>query len=446
MMLSAVPARQAAADTAATVPTTGAWEHVGPAPRTVAECGLPLSVLEDLVLKTLRARERPRLAELTRLLCLSQQLCEEVVDGLVRRKWATVEAADSPLRAHFRFGLSEEGKLQADSAIRHCAYVGAAPIPVERYAEVVLAQRETRTAPQASDVRRALSHLVLPDITIEAVGQAYASGRPMMIYGPSGTGKTDIVVSLANAVEGSVVVPQALYAQGHIIEVLDAHLHLMVLNPDIEHADVDRRWREVRRPVAVAGGELNDDALELSYDAVRNVHVAPLTVRAQGGTLIVDDLGRQRASLSALLNRWIQVMEQGADTFSLQSSEVFTVPLDVSLVFSTNLSLDDLMDEAYLRRITYKVGVRTPTAAEFREITRRACEASRLQCDEDTLDYFVSRLFAIRGVSPKSCYGRDLVQTAVDSVAYRGLEPRLTPEIVEWSLQLYLGERANPAQ
>jgi len=445
MALSAIPAGQTSTNGAAKAAAmeAGAWEHVGPAPRTVAESGLPLSLLEELVLKILRTRDRPRLAELARVICIHQQLCEEVIDGLVRRKLATVESADSPLRAHFRFGLSEEGKMHADDAIRRCAYMGAAPVPIETYTRVVRAQQRLRLRPAPEQIRQALSHLVLPEDTVEAVGQAYASGRPLMVYGPSGTGKTDIVVSIANAIEGSVVVPHALYGQGHIIEVLDAHLHVTVLNPDIEHADVDRRWREIRRPVALAGGEMSAEALELTYDAVRNVHVAPLTVRAQGGILVIDDLGRQRASLNSILNRWIQLMENGADTFALQSSEVITLPLDVTLVFSTNLALSDLMDEAYLRRITYKIPVKLPTPGEFREIARRACDMNDLPYDEDTINYMVARLYSIPGVEPKSCYGRDLVQTALDTATYRNLEARLTREIIDWSIQLYLGERAN---
>jgi predicted ATPase with chaperone activity len=353
------------------------------------------------------------------------------------------EAADSVLRAHFKFGLTEDGKSHADDALRRCAYVGAAPVPVEQYGRVVRSQQSARSRPAPAEVRAALDHLVLPEFIIEGVGQAFASGRPLMVYGPSGTGKTDIVVSVANAIQGSVLVPHALYAQGQIIEVLDAHLHVTVLNPDIEQTDVDRRWREIKRPVAVAGGEMSAEALELSYDATRHVHVAPLSVRAQGGILVIDDLGRQRMSLQSLLNRWVQLLENGADTFALQSSEVITLPLDTTLVFSTNLVLGDLMDEAYLRRITYKIPIQAPTQAEFMEITRRACEMVELPASEDALRYLVGRLYALPDVEPKSCYARDLVQTVLDTAAYRGESPSLRNDVIDWAIQLYLGERGR---
>jgi predicted ATPase with chaperone activity len=283
--------------------------------------------------------------------------------------------------------------------------------------------------------------LVLPEFIVEAVGQAYASGRPLMVHGPSGTGKTDIVVSIANAIEGSVLVPHALYGQGQIIEVFDAHLHVTVLNPEVERTDVDRRWREIKRPVTVAGGEMSAEALELSYDSVRHVHVAPLSVRSQGGILVIDDLGRQRMSLRSILNRWVQLLENGADTFALQSNEVITLPLDTTLVFSTNLALDDLMDEAYLRRITYKIPVRPPTADEFLEIARRSCATIGVPASEDALRYLVERLYSLPDVEPKSCYARDLIQTAVDTATYRSGTPELSREVIDWSIQLYLGER-----
>lgn len=448
MALSAMPAGQATGNGAYLtdhVAAIGAWGHVGPAPRTVAESGLPLGMLEDLVLKVLRSRDRPKLGDLARVLSVHQQLCGEVIDGLTRRKLVTVESADSLLRAHFRFGLSEQGKILADDAIHRCAYIGAAPVPIDQYERVVRSQQFARVRPTPPQVREALAHLVLPDFTVESVGQAYASGRPLMVYGPSGTGKTDIVVSVANAIQGSVLVPSSLYGQGHIIEVLDANLHTPMLNAEVEHADVDRRWREIRRPVAVAGGEMSGEALELSYDAVRNVHVAPLSVRAQGGILVIDDLGRQRASLQSILNRWVQLMENGSDSFALQSSEVVTLPLDVTLVFSTNLALNDLLDEAYLRRITYKIPVSLPTAEEFFAISQRVAASVGLPMDEDALSYLVERIYALPGIEPKSCYPRDLLQTIVDAALYRGTTPMLDRENVDWAIRLYLGERAQHA-
>jgi hypothetical protein len=178
---------------------------------------------------------------------------------------------------------------------------------------------------------------------------------------------------------------------------------------------------------------------------VRHVHVAPLSVRAQGGILVIDDLGRQRMSLQSILNRWVQLMENGADTFALNSSEVITLPLDTTLVFSTNLALHDLMDEAYLRRITYKIPMQLPTPQEFHRIARRSAETIGLPADDGSLRYLVERVYSLPGVEPKSCYARDLIQTVVDTATYRDATPELTSEVIDWSIKLYLGERGEQA-
>jgi MoxR-like ATPase len=421
------------------------WRHVRPAPRTLAEANLPLALLEDLTLKLVRHRDRPTLADVARALCLHTRLCELVLDGLVRRKLATIESADSPLRAHFRFRLTDDGKAAADEAIRRCTYSGAAPIPIDEYTRVVKSQAGARLRPNPEQVREALAHLVLPQSTIDGVGQAYASGRALMVYGPSGNGKTDIVVSVATCLGGTALVPHALYAQGHIIEVFDAQLHVAVVNPEMETADVDRRWREIRRPVAVAGGEMSGSALELSYDPVRNVHVAPLSVRAQSGVLVIDDLGRQRSSLQSILNRWIQLMESGSDTFALQSSEIITLPFDVTLVFATNLTLSDLVDEAYLRRISYKIPVNNPAPDEMRIVLERITASSGVAVAPGAIDYAIDRLYSLAHLEPKSCYPRDLVQTIIDDAQYRGADAVLDRQTFDWALKLYLGERAEPA-
>lgn len=431
---------------AETMRDPGVWGHVGPAPRTVAESGLPLSLLEDLALKVLRGRNRPKLSEVARILCLHTQLAEVVLDGLVRRKLAAIDSADSLMRANYRFTLTDDGKAQADDAMRRCAYSGAAPVPLDEYARVVRSQADMRNRPTPAQVKASLAHLVLPPTTVMAIGQAFASGRALMVYGPSGNGKTDIVVSVSNGTEGTALVPYALYGHGQIIEVFDAQLHVAVLNPEVERVDVDRRWREIKRPVAIAGGEMSGEALEMSYDSVRRVHVAPLSVRAQSGILVIDDLGRQRAALSSILNRWIQLLENGCDSFALQSSEVLTLPLDVTLVFSTNLTLTDLMDESYLRRIAYKIPVHSPTPDEFREIVRRIADGMRLSMQEESVEYLIERLYSIEGLEPRSCYPRDLLQTIADSAAYLGQDVRFDRAMVDWALHLYLGERAQRPQ
>ena len=434
--------REAAAD------CTNPWTSVGPAPGSVIETGLPLSVLEDLTLKVLRSVDRPRLVEVAEALCLPPQLTMEIVESLTARKLAQVDSADSPLRFHYRYSLMDAGKMAADDCLRRCHYIGNAPVPVQQYSAAVVRQSEARVRPSNEQVRQALSHLVLSEETVHDIGQAYSSGRPLMAYGPSGNGKSDIVMSVAGSIGGSVVMPHALYAHGHIIEVFDAQLHRLVAQEgETESASAnggprpDRRWKEVRRPAVIVGGDMGVEALEIGFDQVRNVYIAPLSVRAQGGVLVIDDLGRQRVPIHAILNRWVQLMEQGYDSFSLQSSEVIRLPLDVTLVFSTNLTLEDLMDEAYLRRISYKIPVPNPTRQQFKEITRRVCEEKQVTYTDDDLEQLVCKVFDTGAFEPKSCYPRDIVQTVVDAARFDGEPPRLDSAAIDQACRLYLTPR-----
>lgn len=429
----------------------GPWRDVPPQPRSIPETGLPASLLDELILKILRTHDRPRVIDIANISALHPQVVADILETLVRRRQAEVQSAESSLPIHFRYQLSDAGKAAADDGLRRSSYVGQAPIAVEPYAAAVLAQAGTRPRPSRQEMEEALSHLVLAKATVEAVGQAYLSGRTLMVFGPSGNGKTDIVTSVASCTSGTVLIPNALYAQGQIIEVFDAQIHELATptgskarpgGPALEPIDRrDRRWREVRRPSVVVGGEIGLTALEMTFDPGRNMHKAPLSVKAQGGVLVIDDLGRQRFPVETILDRWVQLMERGYDSFSLQYGEVVTLPMDVTLVFSTNLSLEDLMDEAYLRRISYKVAIPNPDREQLAEIARRYCAKAQLAYTEEAIQTLVSKLFSTDSLEPRGCYPRDIVQTIIDAGQYFDETSKLDAESIDKACELYFSYR-----
>ncbi len=426
------------------------WQHVPPEPSSLPETGLPAAVLDDLILKILRTHDQPRVVDIADASALHPQVVADVLETLVRRQQAEIQSAGSALILHYRYHLTEAGKAAADDRLRRCSYVGPAPVPVEQYSVVVLKQARSRPRLTRRQVDEALAHMVLPEATVDALGQAFLSGRTLMVFGPSGNGKTDMVTSVAGCTNGSVLIPYVLYAQGQIIEVFDPQLHELSRprgsrgrqGPSLEPVDRrDRRWREVRRPTAIVGGEIGPTALEITFDAGRNVHKAPPSVKAQGGVLVIDDLGRQRLPVEAILDRWIQLMERGYDSFSLQYGEIVTLPMDVMLVFATNLSLEDLMDEAHLRRISYNVSVPNPDREQLAEITRRSCAKMKLPYTEEAVQYLVSRLFSIDSLEPRGCYPRDIIQTIIDSGEYFGQPPELDARNIDRACELYFSYR-----
>ena len=95
---------------------------------------------------------------------------------------------------------------------------------------------------------------------------------------------------------------------------------------------------------------------------------APLQLKSNLGTFLIDDFGRQRMQPVELLNRWIVPLEKRYDFLSLANGKKIRVPFDQLIIFSTNLDPRQLVDEAFLRRIPYKIQAADPTEEMFRKM------------------------------------------------------------------------------
>lgn len=428
-------------------PQPSPWSYVPPVPVTAKETGIPEAFLRELVLKTIWAHDMPSLGTISTVTGLHVRLIDELITGLSRENLCDVDAGATG-GIGFRYRLTDRGKNAAHEALERSRYVGIAPVPVSTYNEVVAEQVRRFKRPPLEDIRRALDHMVLSERLIEVIGQAFFSRRALMIYGPSGNGKTDIVTSIARIVAGTVIIPHALYGHGQLIRVFDPDVHKSQVENEEKSeglfADTamrhDRRWLPVSRPHVIVGGDMGAEALEMSYDVTQGVHQAPLSVVAQGGVLVIDDLGRQKVSPKEILNRWVLMMEQGYDSFALSSSEIVRLPLDVTLVFSTNLTLRDLMDEAYLRRIAYKIAIPDPNREQLAEITRRFCARKALPYTEEAIELLMSKLFRPGAAPPHGCFARDIITTVIDEAEFQGREPVLDEESIETACALYLGD------
>ena len=441
----------ATTDGATEIPTAtldnGPWEYVPLVPMSVNDTGIPEPFLRELVLKTLWAYDRPTQATISEVMGLHVRVVDELVQNINREGLCDIESGTGQTGVQFRYRLNDRGKNAAHEALGRSRYVGVAPVPVTAYNEMVEEQIKRFKRPPLEDIKKSLEHLVLPERLIEVLGQAFFSRRALMIYGPSGNGKSDIVTSIARMVAGTVVIPYALFGHSQLIRVFDPDVHKSQVDDVTKSEGVwadtalrhDRRWLPVNRPTVIIGGDMGGEALEMTYDATQGVHNAPLSIVAQGGVLVIDDLGRQKIAPKEILNRWVIMMEQGYDSFALSSSEIVRLPLDVTLVFSTNLTVQDLMDEAYLRRIAYKIAIPNPDREQLAEISRRFCNQKGLAWSEDTIQYLVERMFAQGLPPPRCCYPRDLVTTVIDEAEFHGREPVLDRESIDTACSLYLG-------
>ena len=406
-------------------------------PMTIADLGLDRGVLLDLVLKTLFYRGRMTRNELADELKLSGAILQEVTQALTMDALASVLGAEGSGPAGYMYALTQKGLERAEGAFNRSGYVGPAPVPLADYVAQVGMQSIRDARSTREQVNQALENLVLNEQTLSRVGRAAASRKATLVYGASGNGKTTIVRALADVMEGTVLIPYAIEMVGQIVHLYDPSKHQIVeddvrgTEENLLRARHDRRWVRVRRPVVWTGGELTRQSLELMYDESSKVYEAPLQLKANGGVLIIDDFGRQQMPAVALLNRWIVALEGGLDHLTLHTGQVIEVPFDVLLLFSTNLPPDRLADEAFLRRIRYKVEVPNPSHDEYRQIFRRECERQGVPYDEDAVSHVMYAWYEQHNRELRGCHPRDLIDAIVDVARYDEQQPRLTPAALD---------------
>jgi hypothetical protein len=236
-----------------------------------------------------------------------------------------------------------------------------------------------------------------------------------------------------------------------VIRVFDPSIHEALEELDDnntmkDEAKLDRRWVLVRRPAVLLGSEVGPESLDLAYDPQARFYQAPPHVKAQGGVLIADDLGRQRTSPRELMTRWLISVERGWDSLSLITGEKLTIPFDVQLLFATNQPMEHLADDALLRRILYKVEIPSPGPAEFAEILRQICRQRNVRTPEGAIERVVARLYSQGGEPPRAAYARDLLQVVVEGAAYDEREPVLDEDSFDRAYRLFSSQRATGEQ
>jgi len=405
-------------------------------PAYLRDTGLDAAFVIELTLKALYYSARPTAGDLADTLALSLPVMQEALALLTRDGLCEIVAGEGQGSASYRYRLSSRGLERSGTAFERNAYVGQAPVPLKDYVAQVKVQSMGGSGFTAAVVREALSQLVLSDSTRDRVGRAIFSGRPTLIYGPSGNGKTTIAHLLGQALVGYIAVPYALEVYGHIVRLFDPSKHELAdyaeKGRDVRTRRHDRRWAIARRPAVLTGGELTRQGLELVLDERSKVYEAPLQLKANGGILIIDDFGRQQIPAVELLNRWIVALEGGVDHLSLHTGQTIEVPFDVIPFFSTNLPPEALADEAFLRRIRYKVKIPDPTPEEFRAIFARVCEEQGVAFQDEAVDYLFAQWYKPYERALRGCHPRDLVEAIVDSARYsESGQPVVTPKSLD---------------
>ncbi len=367
-------------------------EFQPPEPKTFGQAGLTETQVEELLLKYLLARGDAQGRQAADQIRLPFNL----IDGILRRlkQEQLVVYRDAAHVNDYQYQLTDLGRERARRYTRECSYYGSAPVTLRAYIESVKAQSLTQQRPTAKDLERAFGDLLINPRMLHRLGPAINSGRGMFLFGYPGNGKTSIAERVTKCFGDHIWIPRAIGMDGEIIRVFDPNHHEEVPVNDgqkglLNDAPYDRRWVRIRRPTIIVGGELTMDHLELRLNKNTNVNEAPIQLKSNCGTLVIDDFGRQKMRTDELLNRWIVPLEKRYDFLNLPSGKSIQVPFDQLVVFSTNLEPKDLVDDAFLRRIPYKIEVENPSETEFRELFKIMSPILGFTYDEAAVTYLI---------------------------------------------------------
>ncbi len=414
---------------------------LAPRPVSLEATGLSPEMLADLVLKHILRAGSLSHAALCERLGLAGPVLEPIVQFLRHEGRLHLQA-----RAQFdnevRLALTDRGRTAAQDALNHCGYSGPAPVPIETYTRVVQAQTVRRRGLARDQVSNSFGRIVMADDVRDRLGVAMASGRAIFIYGPAGSGKTYIASRLIDALSGEVLIPHAVAVNEKIIRVFDAAIHeridLFEANRRLLLAQgYDARFALCERPMLVVGGELTLDLLDVQFNASTAEYNAPLQMKANGGVLVVDDLGRQRFVPQRLFDRWIGPLEQQIDHLDAGADARFSTPCDAVIVFSTNLDPMDLADDAVLRRLGYKIELGALSVPLYSRIWAQVCEGLGAVFDPKLLNYVLTKLYAGSSRPLLACHPRDLISMALDKAAYDERGTRFGIDDLHWAWTNY---------
>jgi len=411
-------------------------ESLGPpTPEELEETGVSQAFLRDLTLKHVASLANPTTSSVAEKLHLPLALTDELLYELYREK--LIEIRLQSALGQTRYAMLDHGWEQVARLQRHCGYAGPAPVTLNDYGYMMRLQASPSKPASMGAVRTAFNDLVLPESLLNTLGCAVNSRSSLFLTGLPGTGKTAVAERMNAVLSGTLWIPHAIEIDGQVIRVYDVHNHRAVTEQTALH-EFDRRWIRIERPMIVVGGELTLENTDLVWSEYSRFYEAPFQMKSNGGTLVIDELGRQRVSCSDLLNRWIMPLEKRVDFLTLHSGKKIEVPFEQLVIFSTNLDEKEFGDEAFLRRMGYRARLELPTPGAYGEIFRRAATSRGLAVDHESISYLLHKYGEERRAM-KCCEPRDLLNRMSDICTFEGRPLQLSTSVIDAAWRNYFG-------
>lgn len=416
-------------------------------PDSLEETGLSISLVEGLILKRLMMVGMSSGRKLAEFVALPFRILEPIFQNL-RARQIIVHKGSAPLN-DYHYSLTDQGSDRARIAMDACAYVGAAPVPLMDYLLATEAQSIRAEAPKREDLREAFEDITVDEELFESLGPAINSGAGLFLYGEPGNGKSTLAKRITSCFGQDVWIPQVVIEDGQLIKVYDAAFHEESNQEEssiLKSAAYDRRWIKIQRPTVIVGGELTMEGLEIRHDPASNVSEAPLQMKSNCGCLLIDDFGRQRIDPAELLNRWIVPLESRYDFLTLSTGKKIQVPFEQLIIFSTNLEPEDLVDEAFLRRIPYKIEIGDPATDEFHELFEIYADIFDCEYRPDVVDYLIDKHYVTEHRNMRRCHPRDLLQQIRNFCVYNDLPMEMRDEYFDRVIKSYFSVVINKQQ
>jgi energy-coupling factor transporter ATP-binding protein EcfA2 len=413
-------------------------QRIPPIPKDIPETGLELDLIVELTLKNILHLGNFRLPQAANLLKLPNGIVEKALDELRQKRFVEVSKADQLAKLTYHYRVTDDGKRRGAELLEVCRYVGPAPVLLDEYRQMVASQTVKTILVNPPCVEQAFAGLIVNCSLLKRLGPAVSSGKAIFLYGPPGNGKTTIAETIGKIMPDDIFVPYAILVGAEIVTVFDPVNHVTVAPVESEEP-YDQRWAKIRRPVIMTGGELTLRMLDLEFNPVAKFYDAPLQMKANNGLFIVDDFGRQQMAPDKLLNRWIVPLERRTDFLSMQSGMKFEIPFDQLVIFSTNLEPRTLVDEAFLRRIRYKIKIDHPSREEYTEIFKKVCASHQVEFKPAVFDFLLQR-YQQQGVRLNACHPRDLLDQIIDVSHYQCEPPEMTIDSVTAAWENYFVE------
>src|SRR5258707_633290 len=411
-------------------------ESMGPpTPEELADTGIGEGFLCHLALKHVAMLPDPTTVAVSDRMHLPRTLTEEILQKLYREK--LIEVRVQTAVGSTRYAMLDHGWDRLTRLLSVCGYTGAAPVSLRDYSHMMRLQSIPSNPASMETVRAAFHDLVLPDSLLQTLGCVINSRRSLFLTGLPGTGKTAVAERINGALAGAIWIPYAVEIDGQIIRIFDSHCH-RIASEEVTPTEYDRRWVLIERPLVVVGGELTLENADLTWSEAAKFYEAPFQMKSNGGTLVIDDFGRQRVAPQDLLNRWIVPLERRVDYLALHTGKKIEVPFEQLVVFSTNLDEKDLADQAFLRRMGYRARVEPPTPTAHSEIFKRQAYNRGIRYEQSVLSHVLNK-YRVEHRQMKGCEPRDFLDRATDICLFEGNSLELTPQILDVAWRNYFG-------